>query len=83
MSFFNIRNQQVRSLLGIAAMTLFQLLIFLALGAAIIRYLEWSSEIAQAEFLSKMEAVSDPRHSNEPSTPVQSAKERGACNRKG
>jgi hypothetical protein len=71
-------KRNVRSLQGIAAMTSFQLLVLLAIGAAVVRYLEWSSDTAQAEFMSAIEAASDPGHSSESST----VKGRTACNRK-
>jgi hypothetical protein len=68
-------NRDLRSnLLGIAAMTLLQLLVLFAIGAAVVRYLEWSSDAAQAEFTSAIEAASDPIHSSEFSTPNQTAK---------
>jgi len=76
-------NRDLRSsLLGIAAMTLFQLLVLFAIGAAVVRYLEWSSDAAQAEFMSAIEAASDPSHSSESSTPKQTVKGRTGCNRK-
>jgi membrane protein YdbS with pleckstrin-like domain len=54
-------NRDLRSsLLGIAAVTLFQLVVLFAIGAAVVRYLEWSSDAAQAEFTSTIEAASDP-----------------------
>jgi hypothetical protein len=82
MRLFNGHNHDVRSsLIGLAAMTLFQLLILFAIGAAVIRYLEWSSDAAQAEFVSAMEAASDPSPS-ERSILSQPAKERDVCNRK-
>jgi hypothetical protein len=83
MPLFNGRNQDVRgSLLGIAAMTLFQLLVLFAIGAAVFRYLEWSSDAAQAEFMSAIEVASGPSHSSESSTPDQTVKRRTGCNRK-
>jgi hypothetical protein len=83
MPLFNGQNQDVRSsLLGIAAITLFQLLVLFAIGAAVVRYLEWSSDAAQAEFMSAIEAASDPSHSSESSTPNQTVKGRTGCNRK-
>jgi hypothetical protein len=76
-------NRDLRSsLLGIAAMTLFQLLVLFAIGAAVVRYLEWSSDVAQAEFTSAIEAASDPSHSSEFSTPNQIVKGRAGCSRK-
>jgi hypothetical protein len=71
-------NKDVRRLLRITAMTSFQLLVLLAIGAAVVRYLEWSSDAAQAEFMSAIEAASDPGHSSESST----VKGRTGCNRK-
>jgi hypothetical protein len=83
MPMFNGQNQNVRSsLLGITAMTLFQLLVLFAIGAAVVRYLEWSSDAAQAEFMSAIEAVSDPGHSSGSPTPKQTVKGRTGCNRK-
>jgi hypothetical protein len=82
MPLFNGRNQDVRSsLLAIAAMTLFQLLVLFAIGAAVVRYLEWSSDAAQAEFMSTIEAVANPSHSGESLTPNHTLKGRTGCNR--
>jgi hypothetical protein len=76
-------NRDVRSrVLGIAAVTLFQLLVLFAIGVAVVRYLEWSSDAAQAEFASAIEAASDPSRSGESSTPKQTVKARTGCNRK-
>jgi hypothetical protein len=76
-------NRDVRSLLRIAAVTSVQLLILLAIGAAVVRYLEWSSDAAQAEFMSAIEAASsDPSHFTESSTPNPTVKARTGCNRK-
>jgi hypothetical protein len=72
-------NKDVRRLLKIAAMTSVQLLVLLAVGAAVVRYLEWSSDAAQAEFMRAIDAASsDPSHFTESST----IKGRTACNRK-
>jgi hypothetical protein len=76
-------NKDVSRLLRITAMTSFQLLVLLAIGAAVVRYLEWSSDAAQAEFVSAIDAASsDPSHSSESSTPDQTVKARTGCNRK-
>jgi hypothetical protein len=65
-------NRDVRSLLGIAAMMSFQLLVLFAIGAGVVRYLEWSSDAAQAEFMSAIDAASSDRsHSTESSSPNQ------------
>jgi hypothetical protein len=76
-------NRDVRSrLLGIAAITVFQLLVLFAIGAAVVRYLDWSSDAAQAEFTSAIEAASDPSHFSESSTPNQAVEARTGCDRK-
>ncbi len=59
-----------RSLLGIVAMALLQLLVLFAIGAAVVRYLEWSSDAAQADFMRAIDAVSDPNHSGESSASI-------------
>lgn len=64
----------------IAAIALAQLVVLLALLGAAIFYLNWSSGVAQAEFMRAMEpsmTVPVP-----PSAPVQSVKARTACPRK-
>jgi hypothetical protein len=84
MRLFNRQSQNIRSsLLGIAAMTLFQLLILFAIGAAVIRYLEWSSDAAQAEFINAIETAFNPGHAGESSTPSQPVRKQTGCNRKG
>jgi hypothetical protein len=46
-------NQNVRGVRwrGIAALVVFDLLVLFAIGAAVVRYVEWSSDAALAEFL--------------------------------
>jgi hypothetical protein len=85
MPLFNSQNQNARSgrQLGIVAMALLQLLVLFAIGAAVIRYLEWSSDAARAEFTRAIGAMSDPLRSSEPSIPSQVAKKRTGCNRRG
>ena len=85
MPLFNSQNQNTRSgrQLGIVAMALLQLVVLFAIGAAVIRYLEWSSDAARAEFTRAIEAVSDPLQSSEHLIPSQVAKKRTGCNRKG
>ena len=85
MPLFNSQNQNARSSrqLGTVAMVLLQLLVLFAIGAAVIRYLEWSSDAARAEFTRAIEAASDPLQSSEPSIPSQVATKRTGCGRKG
>jgi hypothetical protein len=58
------QNQNVRGIRwrGVAATVVVELLVLLALGVAVVRYLEWSSETNQAEFMSATNpSASDPR----------------------
>jgi hypothetical protein len=65
----------------IAAIALAQLVVFLAILGAAIFYLNWSSSIAQAEFMRAMEPPMSVRPPQS-SAPVQSVKARTACTRK-
>jgi hypothetical protein len=61
-----------------------ELFVLLALAFAVVRYVEWSSDAAQAEFMSATKpSASDPNHSGEFSTATQSLKGRAGCPRKG
>jgi len=61
-----------------------ELFVLLALGFAVVRYVEWSSDAAQAEFMSATKpSASDPNHSGEFSTASQPLKGRTGCPRKG
>jgi hypothetical protein len=61
-----------------------ELLVLLALAFAVVRYVEWSSDAAQAEFMSATKpSASDPNHSGEFSTAGQPLKGRTDCPRKG
>ena len=69
---------------GIATTVVVELLILLALVFAVVRYLEWSSDAALAEFMRAPEpSVSDPITTGKSSTPIQSLKGRAGCDRKG
>jgi hypothetical protein len=60
-----------------------EFLILLALAFAAVRYVEWSSDAALAEFMSATKpSASDPNHSGEFSTPIQTLKRRVGCDRK-
>jgi len=55
-------------------------LTLLALAFAVVGYVEWSSNAAVAEFMSATEAsASDPSHSKEAPTPIQSLKGKTGC----
>jgi len=70
--------------LGTAATVVVELLILVALAFTVVRYVEWSSEAAQAEFISTTKpSASDPNQSGKLSTSTQALKGRAACDRKG
>ncbi len=80
------QNQNVRGIRwrGIAGTVVVELLVLVAVGAAVVRYVEWSSDAALAEFMSATEpSASVANHSGEFSTPVQALKVRADCDRKG
>jgi hypothetical protein len=86
MPLFNSQQQNDRCIRwwGAAATGVVELLVLLALGVAVVRYLEWSSDAAQAEFMSATKSsASDPNPSGEFSTPVRALKGRAGCDRKG
>ena len=70
MPLFNSQHQNDRGIRwrGIAATAVVELLVLLALAFAAVRYVEWSSDAAVAEFMSAIKS-SDPNHSSEVSTP--------------
>jgi hypothetical protein len=66
MTSFDSQRQNNRGIswLGIIGTLLVQILVLLALVFAVVRYLEWSSETNQAEFMSATKpSASDPNHS--------------------
>jgi hypothetical protein len=78
-----VRNRGI-SWSGIGRTLLVEILVLLALSFAVVRYLEWSSDANQAEFMSATKpSASDPNHSGEFSTPIQAPKGRTGCDRKG
>jgi len=61
----NSQRQSTRGISrsGIIRTLLVQILVLLALGFAVVRYLEWSSDVNQAEFMSATKpSASDPNH---------------------
>jgi hypothetical protein len=66
MPSFNSQCQSTRGISwsGIIGTLLVQILVLLALGFAVVRYLKWSSDVNQAEFMSATKpSASDPNHS--------------------
>jgi hypothetical protein len=85
MTSFNSQRQGNRGISwsGTIGTLLVQILVLLALVFAVVRYLEWSSETNQAEFMSATKpSASDPNHSGEFSTPIQALNARAGCDRK-
>jgi hypothetical protein len=69
--------------LGIVETLLVQVLVLLALSAAVVRYVNWSSDAAQAEFTAAGKpALSGPTQQPQPSEPVQIVKGQKVCPRK-
>ena len=59
---------------------LVQLLVLLALSAAVIRYLDWSSETAWAEFIATSKSsLAEPKDRPQSSAPVQTVKGQKPC----
>jgi len=86
MPLFNSQHHNDRGIRwrGIATTVVVELLVLLALTFAVVCYVEWSSDTAQAEFMSATKpSASDPNYSGEFSTPVRALKVRADCDRKG
>jgi hypothetical protein len=65
---------------GIGRTLLVEILVLLALLAAVVRYVEWSSDANRAEFMSATKpSASDPNHFSEFSTLVQALNGRAGC----
>src|SRR5258708_39912629 len=73
MPLFNSQHQNDRGIRwrGIAATAMVELLVLFALAFAVVRYVEWSSAVNQAEFMSATEPSSVANHSGEFSTLAQ------------
>jgi hypothetical protein len=65
----------------IAAILLVQLAVLLALSGAAVFYVNWSSGVAQAEFVRTLEPSMTVKPPQSPA-PVQSVKAKAACPRK-
>jgi hypothetical protein len=64
---------------GLGATAVIELLVLLAIAFSVVRYIEWSSEAALAEFMiATTPSVSDPQHSGEIATGSQALKERAS-----
>src|SRR5712664_2874785 len=65
MPLFNSQHQNDRGIRwrGIAAAAMVELLVLFALAFAVVRYVEWSSAVNQAEFMSATKPSSVANHS--------------------
>jgi hypothetical protein len=69
--------------LGIVRILLVQVLVLLALSAGVIRYVNWSSDAARAEFTAAGKpALSGPTQQPQPAAPVEVVKGQKVCPRK-
>ena len=71
--------------LGIVRILLVQVMILLALAGAVVRYVNWSSEVALQEFLSASQpalAGASRQSQPKPQAPVQAVKAKAACAKK-
>jgi hypothetical protein len=78
------QNPETRRIdwLGIFRILLVQVLVLLALSAAFIRYLDWSSDQAWAEFSRAVVPAPAPKAQPQSATPVHAVKDRTLCGRK-
>lgn len=69
--------------LGIVRILLVQVMVLLALVGAVVRYVNWSSEVAWEEFLSASRpALAGASSKPQPLAPVQTVKSKAACTKK-
>ena len=73
--------------LGIVRILFVQVMILLALAGAVVRYINWSSEVVWQEFLGATAptlagASRQPQLQPQPQAPVQTAKSKAACVKK-
>jgi hypothetical protein len=69
--------------LGIVRIVLLQILILLALSAGVVRYVNWSSDAARAEFTARGKStLFGPTQPSQPATPIEVVKGQKVCPRK-
>ena len=69
--------------LGIVRILFVQVMLLLALAGAVVRYVNWSSEVAWQEFLSSTApTLAGASRQPQPQAPVQTVKGKAACPRK-
>jgi hypothetical protein len=83
--FSENQSAEIRGIdwLAIVRILLAQVVVLLALTAAVVGYVNWSSDVAWKEFTGagKPEA-SEPMHHSQSSTPVQRVKDEAPCTRR-
>ena len=66
--------------LGIARVLLVQIMVLLALAGAVVRYLNWSSDVAFKEFISaNPPSLAGTSYHLQSQTPMQTVKGKAAC----
>ena len=75
------QNPETRRIdwLGIFRILLVQVLVLLALSAAFVRYVDWSSEQALAEFSRAFVPAPAPKAQPQSATPVHAVKDKTPC----
>ena len=69
--------------LGIVRILLVQVMVLLALAGAVVRYVNWSSDVAWQEFISAGQpALAGASRQPQPLAPVQTVKSKAACAKK-
>ena len=69
--------------LGIVRILLVQVMVLLALAGAVVRYVNWSSEVAWKEFISSSRpALAGSNRQSQPQAPVQTVKSKAVCAKK-
>jgi hypothetical protein len=77
------RNRPGVDWLGIVRIVLMQILVLLALSAGVVRYVNWSSDAARAEFTAGGKStLSGPTQQPQPAAPVEVVKGQKTCPRK-
>jgi hypothetical protein len=69
--------------LAIVRILLAQVVVLFALSAAVVGYVNWSSDVAWKEFTGAGKAeASEPMHHSQSSTPVQRVRDEALCTRR-
>ena len=84
MPSFNSQSQKNHGIYwpGIIRTLIVQVLVLFAVSVAVVRYANWASDAAQAEFIGTIKpSAPAPTHSQQSSTPVQTVNGRTTCSR--